>query len=168
MITRDTTIWLTADLVFACWWLASVVRVRHGVANLTTSYRWIWGIGWVLLAVHIALAFVFVHGSLAEAYRQTEIDSGFGEGIFVNFAVLLIWGVDSAWSFWDYRQYKRQSRWWAGIIQGFILFIMFNAVVIFASGAIRWIGIVGFGWLTWEYRKAPPTSPSVQSAGEGR
>jgi hypothetical protein len=152
-ITR-ATIWLaiaayvggTVIFVFKSAWDAAV--------------RLLWTIACASLIAHFASAFQFHHGwSHQAAYldtaRQTEEMFGvnWGGGLFINYLVLIVWIVDISW--WWLRgldSYRRRP--WPLMIawHGFLIFIIFNATVVFGHGIIRWLGgvaslILVFAWI---------------------
>lgn len=114
-----------------------------------------WTLGCAALIVHAGLAFHFQHGwSHAEAYadtaRQTGEATGFasGAGLYLNYALLALWAADVAW-WWrgGVGSYRRRSRAPVAAWQGFLLFMFFNAAVVFAGGAARWAGLGVFALL---------------------
>jgi hypothetical protein len=125
--------------------------------------RLFWGIGWVTMLVHTAAAFHIGHGwSHAEAFRHTEETAGVGEGIFVNYLVVLVWGVDAAWFVGFPSSYTRRPRWVGWVVHGFLAFIVFNATVIYGREFARWMGLITFTVLGWclmrRFRLSNPTA----------
>ena len=107
--------------------------------------QWVWALGFALFVCHIVAAFHLAHNwSHERAFRQTELESGFGEGIFVNYFFGLIWFSDVVWLSFCPRSYARRPSWVSGCIHGFLAFIMFNATVIFGSTAARVVGVLSF------------------------
>ena len=104
-----------------------------------------WLAGWLMLCVHIAAAFDLVHGwSHAAAFEHTERTAGVGEGVFVNYAFVLLWGLDVLWLLIGPASYARRSRWIGWPLHGFLAFVTFNATVIYGTGLARWLGVAAF------------------------
>jgi hypothetical protein len=110
--------------------------------------RLAWTAGYLAYLLHIICAFQFYHHwSHLAAYQataqQTEkvVGLAWGGGLYVNYLFTLVWGLDVCW--WWLRPQSHDNRPW-GIewaLQGFLAFIAFNATVVFAIGAIRWLGL---------------------------
>jgi hypothetical protein len=110
--------------------------------------RLCWTLAWLTYIIHVAIAFHFAHHwSHAEALRHTEEVSGVGEGIFVSHLFTLVWTADVvSWRLWP-GWYARRAAWLDWLLHGFMLFVVFNATVVFESGWIRWAGVALFAWL---------------------
>jgi tetratricopeptide (TPR) repeat protein len=137
----ETSIWLallayTATLTLQC------LRRSDRVARI------LWTLGCVACLLHVAAAFHFVHGwSHDAAIEHTARVGGFGEGIYVNHLFTLLWTADVlAWWLWP-RWHAGRSRWINIALHGFMLFVIFNAAVVFVEGPARWAGVVMFAWL---------------------
>jgi hypothetical protein len=130
---------------------AGVSFVLYVVALLMRGivpFRWpavLWTAAFAVMAVHVCLAFQFVHhwshrAAAEETARQTAEVFGlhWGAGVFANYALLAVWAVDVA-------------RWWRGqwskATQAFLAFMWFNGVVVFGHGFIRWLGVAAFAVL---------------------
>ena len=107
-----------------------------------------WTLGCAALAAHIAAALGFVHhwsqaSVYAETARQTAAVYGtyWGGGMYVNYALLAGWAADATWWWARPASFHRRSRVWTAVWQGFLLFIIFNATVVFVAGPLRWIGL---------------------------
>lgn len=109
-----------------------------------------WTAGCVSLLAHSASAFHFYHGWSHDAAhldtaRQTNEVFGldWGGGLYVNYALLAAWVIDVSW--WWLRgldSYRRRPWPLTAAWHGFLLFIFFNATVVFKSGPARWAGLV--------------------------
>jgi hypothetical protein len=120
-------------------------RAESGRGRLA---RWCWTLAWATYLVHLAMAFHFYHRwSHADAVRHTRDVSGFGEGIYVSHFFTLVWSLDVI--FWWLRpgRYAARPPWVDGLLHGFMVFIVFNATVVYESGPIRWAGLAGLGVL---------------------
>ena len=114
-----------------------------------SAARLAWTVACVSLLAHVASAFHFYHGwSEESAYRETArqtaevtgIDSG--GGIYINYAVVLFWVIDVLGWWWrGLDAYHRRSRLLVALWQSFLLFIIFNATVVFKTGPLRWAGV---------------------------
>ena len=116
------------------------------------SARLVWTLGCAVLWVHVAAAFQFIHHwSHSDALRftaeQTAAMTGIrgGAGIYLNYLFMLAWAVDCAfWWMAGLVAYRRRRRAVTLTLHAFLLFMMFNATVIFAGGLTRYIGIMVF------------------------
>lgn len=103
-----------------------------------------WALGWLLYAAHVGLAFHYFHGwSHAAAVRHVEEQSGFGPGIAFSHLFTLLWGADVAWWCAGPESYARRPRWVGIALHGYLLFVAFNATVVYETGAVRAAGIAG-------------------------
>ena len=144
-LTR-TTIWI------------SMLAYTIGCVVFATSRRWnrdwwvrlAWTTGCAALLVHFVCAFHFYHAwSHAAAYvdtaRQTAevIGSNWGGGLFINYAVAMLWMADVAWWWFAGLPAYRRRSWWITLgWHGFLIFIIFNATVVFKDGLTRWLGLL--------------------------
>ena len=93
--------------------------------------------------------------ALRETVRQTAELTGleWGGGLYINFALLIGWFLDVAWWYWGgLNSYRNRPLWITATWHGFLIFIIFNATVVFKTGPLRWIGLslclwLGFLWL---------------------
>lgn len=115
--------------------------------------RWVrlaWTIGCAALVAHFISAFQFYHSwSQSSAYYETArqtaavVGINWGGGLFINYAVAILWISDlSWWWFAGVKSYRRRPWWLTMIWHGFLIFIIFNATVIFKDGLTRWIGVL--------------------------
>lgn len=118
-------------------WLASTVRGR--------VTRWCWTIAMVAYWVHVIVAFEYYHHwSHNRAFHHVEQASGFGAGIFVSYFFTLLWTVEVLWWWIAVQSYAHRSAWIGILIHAFMLFIVFNGVVVFERGLTRWVGVAVF------------------------
>jgi len=125
---QNLTIRLTIDIALVLWFLTWM---------LPRPNRRLWTLGWVLFVGHVWAVFQFAHHwSHAAAFQHVENESGFGAGIYVNYAFgvygiydVIRWNVNGLSA--------KPSRWWLGIMA----FIAFNATVIYEDGVVRWVGL---------------------------
>ena len=145
-LTRSS-IWLT----IACYFVGSVLlALSFKKPALDRSARLVWTVGCVALGIHFIFAYQFYHqwsqtAAYEETARQTKDVVGvyWGGGVYINFALLAFWLIDAGW-WWLHGSaaYRTRSRTLIALWHGFLLFIFFNATVIFKAGALRWIGLV--------------------------
>lgn len=111
--------------------------------------RWLWTVGCLLLVVHIVAAFHYYHAwnhadAVEETARQTQqaIGRSFGGGIYFNYVFAGMWlGEVTAWWLAP-TAFERRPRWLAWLVQAFMAFMVFNAVIVFEDGATRWFGAI--------------------------
>lgn len=107
--------------------------------------RWCWTWGIACFVVHLALAFHYYHyWSHAHAVEVTRNVSGVGEGIYALYLFIALWIVDAAWWWIEPDRYAARSRRIDYWFHAFLLFIVFNGMVVFERGFIRWAGVVMF------------------------
>jgi hypothetical protein len=70
--------------------------------------------------------------------------SGFGPGIFVSYLFTLVWSIDVLWWMIQPASYSRRPAWIGRVLHAFMVFVIFNATVVYESGFIRWSGIALF------------------------
>jgi hypothetical protein len=130
-------------------------------AQWDAAARVVWTVACASLIAHFISAFQFYHGwSHAAAYRdtarQTQEVFGFdwGGGLFINYALLIAWIVDIGW-WWRSGLDSYRKRPWPLVAawHGLLIFIIFNATVVFGNGLVRWLGlaICLLLTLTWLY-----------------
>ncbi len=111
--------------------------------------RGLWTAGCVLLVAHIAAAFHYYHAwdhadAVESTARQTQqaIGRSFGGGIYFNYVFAGVWLGEVALWWLAPTAFERRPRWLAWAVQGFMAFMVFNAVIVFEEGATRWCGVV--------------------------
>ena len=103
--------------------------------------RCCWTLAWAAYLVHLAMAFHhYHHWSHADAVRHTRDVSGVGEGIYVSHAFTAVWTADVLWWWLRPTSYATRSAWIDWALHGFMVFIIFNATVVYEEGFIRWAG----------------------------
>jgi hypothetical protein len=136
-------------------WIA-ILAYAVGCAVFATSRRhdqWTrlaWTTGCAALLAHFICAFNYYHAwSHASAYTETARQTAavfrinWGGGLFINYAVALLWITDVAW--WWFAgviSYRRRPWLLTMIWHSFLIFIIFNATVVFKDGLTRWIGLL--------------------------
>jgi hypothetical protein len=141
--------------------------------------RLIWTSGLVLITVHVLAVFHYIHAwdhdraiaHTADKVAQMTADWGFepwafGEGLYFNYVFLSVWAIDVAW-WWlaGHAAYARRPWLAQFLINGFLVFIVFQATVVFGYGAYRWVGLLAppavliWGWLS---SRPGPSVPSPE------
>jgi len=115
-----------------------------------------WSIACAACLVHIGLAMHFYHDwSHAKAYahtaRQTRelIGLDWGGGVYFNYLFELIWSADVAWWWISPRSRETRPRWLVVLVHAYLLFIVFNATVVFGAGATRWMDVAALSVIAW-------------------
>lgn len=140
--TRDLLVRGSAWLSFAFYLFTLIGWTRLVEPRLL---RRLWALGWGIFAIHLALAFHLVHHwSHEAAWTATKVQAGLGTGIYFNYLVLIVWMFDMFWWWLCPAAYLSRSRLKSGLIHGFLLFMWFNATVVFAHDYLGVIGAVGF------------------------
>lgn len=134
--------------------------------------RLAWTVGCAALFVHVACAFHFYHAwGHAAAYmdtaRQTRevVGLDWGGGLYVNYAVMAGWAFDvTLWWLRGPDAYRRG--WWplTAAWHAALLFIFFNATVVFKGGPMRWVGLgvcLGLCVAWWLAARDYPTRRAV-------
>jgi hypothetical protein len=111
--------------------------------------RLAWTIGCAALVAHFLAAFKFYHAwSHASAYSETArqtaevIRINWGGGLFINYAVASLWAADVAWWWFAGLDAYRRRPWWITLTwHSLLIFIIFNATVVFKEGMTRWLGL---------------------------
>ena len=146
LLTRGT-IWLTIV----------AYTIGSGLFALPERIRWrdyatrfVWTTACLSLIAHIICAFQFYHDwSHSAAYvdtaRQTNTVVGlnWGGGLFINYTLLLLWVADLGW-WWLSGLSSYRNRPWPLLLtwHSFLIFIIFNATVVFKDGVTRWLGVL--------------------------
>jgi hypothetical protein len=143
--------WLTRGTIWV-----SIAAYTIGCVTFALSHkqdRWVriaWTTGCAALIAHFLCAFNYYHAwSQQSAYldtaRQTAavLSINWGGGLFINYAVATLWFADVAWWWLAGLNSYRRRPWWPTIIwHSFLIFIIFNATVVFKDGPTRWIGLL--------------------------
>ncbi len=126
LLGRQSTAWQRfARLAYSCGWLAFVV---HAIAAFAFFYRWSHSV------------------ALDETARQTFEATGHSSavGLYLNYLFLILWALGVGW-WWraGLTSYRLRRRWVGAALHGFLLFMAFNATVVFETGVVRWAGWLG-------------------------
>jgi hypothetical protein len=138
-----------------------VFALSRGRPDFDRWARLAWTIGCAALVAHFICAFDFYHhwsqeSAYADTARQTAevFRINWGGGLFINYAVALFWFADVVWWWFAGVGAYRRRPWFITLIwHGFLIFIIFNATVVFKDGLTRWVGLLvclslGLSWLS--------------------
>ena len=148
-ILTKITIWI-AILGYASGTVAfALSRNNHQRDSLSRIARLAWTVAMIALLAHVFCAFHFYHAwSEGVAYRETARQTNevfglnWGGGLYINYALIVGWIVDVGW--WWARgvdSYRQRPRLLTAVWHGFLIFIIFNATVVFKIGLVRWVGL---------------------------
>lgn len=171
------TLW-TVRLAVLLYVLALCLRLlATGRRQRWAAARLAWTVGCVAYLIHVACAFQFYHHwSHAAAYTATAQQTAevvgwdWGGGLYVSYVFSLVWLADVVWWWRGLERYETQPRAVAWTVQVFLAFIVFNATVVFGTGAVRWFGVAGsvlliglLGYAGWQSRRRVAGRQSTQS-----
>src|ERR1041385_2269517 len=137
----------------------SILAYTIGCVVFATSHkhpdadRWArlaWTMGCAALVAHFICAFQFYHAwSHDSAYLETARQTAavfrinWGGGLFINYAVVMLWTADVTWWwFAGLSSYRRRPWLLTQGWHGFFIFIILNATVVFKEGAARSIRLL--------------------------
>jgi hypothetical protein len=168
-LTR-VTIWITILGYAVGTALFALSRKRH---KWDSAARIAWTAACIGLLAHVTSAFHFYHDwSHNSAYRDTARQTGevfgfnWGGGLYVNYLLLVVWVVDVIW-WWlgGLEAYRRRPWLLVAAWQAFLIFIIFNGTVVFATGFVRWTGLcicLGLGFIWWRAVRGNSSRKSVE------
>jgi hypothetical protein len=167
-LTRNTVrlslAWYTVTLCLMMQLSPQDWAARTPLGRLTRCC-WSWAI--LCFLVHLAMAFHYYHGwSHANAFERTRQISGVGEGIYTSYLFTWLWLLDAVW-WWTWpSSYAERSRWIDRTLHAFMLFIVFNGMIVYETGPIRWAGVLLFLLLpaVWIRRATARTALGAESA----
>lgn len=146
-MTMDALLYGTIWLSVVAWAGAEVLK--RVSPERPDAARILWTGGALLLAIHVAIAFHSRHAwshdaAYAATAAQSEAFTGLaaGWGLYLNYALALLWLVDAAWWWAEAAAYARRSRTVDRAIFAFFVFMMVNGAVVFATSRMRWLGVV--------------------------
>ncbi len=161
---HDQGEWLTRNTVrvsLAWYALALVLMMRLEPADWRVETprgrvaRWCWTLAIGSFLVHLAVAFHYYdHWSHAHAVERTRQVSGWGEGIYVSHLFTLLWVADGLWWWLRPAAYARRPIIVDRALHTFILLIVFNGMVVYETGLIRYAGLALFALLALRWCQA--------------
>ena len=167
-LTRST-VWISiAAYTIGC----VVFAISRSRVDFDRWSRLAWTIACSALIAHFIFAFHFYHAwSHAAAYADTARQTAevfaidWGGGLFINYAVAGFWIADVAsWWFGGVSSYRRRPWSLTLIWHALLIFVIFNATVVFEHGFARIIGVIVssilcLSWV-WIHRQRS-ASPSI-------
>jgi hypothetical protein len=145
-LTRST-VWMSIlAYTIGCVVFATALRQP----DLDRWARLAWTIACAALVAHFICAFQFYHAwSHDSAYLETARQTAavfrinWGGGLFINYAVVMLWTADVAWWWFAGVSSYRRRPWLLTLLwHGFLIFIILNATVVFKDGLTRWLGLL--------------------------
>lgn len=149
---QHVMVFLSAWIAATLWYVGAWLLLANRNASSPGAGRLWWTTGCVFALLHVAVAMHAAHGwSHRAAYRHTEEVGGFGWGVYVNYAFVVVWLADVLWQWVFPAAYMQRSRFVGLAVHGFLAFIVFNATIVFARGAAsRTVALAGFAAMAWE------------------
>jgi hypothetical protein len=160
MLTRNTVrlslAWYTAALLLM---MRLTPRDWKAATRLGALARWCWTWALATFLVHLVMAFHYYHHwSHAHAFERTRQISGVGEGLYISYLFTALWTADVLFWWLSPAGYAARPAWVDRALHCFMLFVVFNSMVVFEAGLIRWAGLAMFAvlgitwWMLWPYR----------------
>jgi len=151
---------ITAALAFVAWFAALSLKPRPGAKVSDRGVARIWLAGSLIMLAHTGLAFHFYHGwshaaAVVDTARQTRELTGlnWGGGVWLNYLFAAVWLGDALWGLASPASHTRRPRWLAVTTHAFLMFIWFNATVVFGSWLMRLVGIAVFVTLAVQFKR---------------
>ena len=122
-------------------WCAATRLGQVGCAGVGPGASFAFGFTWAWRFISITVGRTPMPSSIrAQA-------SGIGEGIYVSYLFTWLWTADMIWWWVSSESYAARSAWIDRVLHSFMLFIVFNGMVVYESGLIRWVGLAMFAGL---------------------
>jgi hypothetical protein len=147
---HELTHW-TIRVSLAAYLASATLRLwRPRATQAMAVARWAWMLAALGSLAHLVCAMHFYHGwSHSEAYEHTArrtqelVGWDWGGGLYFNHGFALLWLGDAAWWWLAPRSYLARPPALNLALQAFLVFMIFNATVVFGRGPIRWCGAAG-------------------------
>lgn len=111
---------------------AAMIGWYAGILSLVLRSRFapaLWALGCFYLWLHVAIVFHLKHSwSHHNAYEHTREVSGVGSGVYVNYAIMLVWLIDAVWLL-----VADRPKIWRIAVHAFLVFMVFNGMVTYGS-----------------------------------
>lgn len=142
-----TTRW-TVRIALLCYALVLAGILRGDLESRRGGIllRYVWSFGCVTMLIHVACAFHFFHHwSQRDAYDHTAqttndvVGMNWGGGIYLNYLFTAIWAADASYWWYGLEGYRLRARALTIALHSFFVFMIFNATVVFETGATRWV-----------------------------
>jgi positive regulator of sigma E activity len=149
----DSTILVrsTAWVSFLCYMLTLIgcLTLKPGIRK-QQLLRLVYTFGCAVFLIHVALAFHYVHAwSHQAAWEATALQGGYGDGIYLNYLMMAVWLMDVIGWWIKPDRYTQRSAWMIIPLHCFMLFMWFNATVVFAHDYLFIVGTTVFLILYW-------------------
>ena len=139
----------TVRLALALYALSLILHwSARGRRSRLAAARWAWSAGCLAFLLHVFCAFQFYHHwSHADAHAVTArrtaevVGWNWGGGLYANYIFALVWLADAVNWWRGLEHYENRPRILTGSVRGFLAFMIFNATVVFAEGAVRWLSL---------------------------
>jgi hypothetical protein len=138
------------------------------------SARLTWTIACLLYLAHVACAFNFYHHwSHSAAYEDTSrrtaelLGMHWGGGIYFNYIFTVVWMTDVIWWWRGLALYRSRPRWIHTSVHTFFAFMFFNATVVFATGSVRWLGLIATAGLVFVWWQSGSRNAGRASSDRG-
>jgi hypothetical protein len=135
---------LFARLAVLCY----LARFPLEAAKRTLLAKIVWTAGAALLAIHVVVAILLVHGgshaaAVAATAQRTRavfgVDAGYG--VWFNYACVAIWGVDALRLWLGGKNFLARRDAWFWFVQTYLAFMIFFGAVVF--GSLWWLLPIG-------------------------
>jgi hypothetical protein len=153
-------------------WTIRACLILYAICLIALMFRrraaakWLYVMAALLYLAHVAAAFHYVHGwshgrAHAHVARVTYEYIGWasGFGLYFNYLLAAVWTADATHWLWVGDERRGRRRRWIGFaIHGFLLFLAFNATVVFAPMRTRVAGTIAFAALAaaaWVAKRRP-------------
>jgi hypothetical protein len=128
-------------------------------------------VGCIALVLHAASALDYYHhwsqqSAYLETARQTKEIFGldWGGGLWINYGFIAAWIIDTIWWWRGLPAFRRRPRSLVVAWHAVFLFMVFNATVVFKTGVLRGLGLVGcLGLLVLLIRSVLASSSRAES-----
>ncbi len=86
----------------------------------------------------------FDHWSHAASLERTRAASGVAAGVYVSYMFVLLWAADVTYWWCAPQRYAARGVTFDRLLHGFMLLMVFNGMIVFESGPIRYAGVALF------------------------
>ena len=140
-------LWITwtIRLCLVAYALALAGWIRAEARPVGAAVRCAWTAACALLIVHVLCAFHLEHDWSHElaviATRRDTLETvgvDWGGGVWINYALLLVWSADVAWWWISPESYHRRHALLTISVHVFIAFMALNGAALFETGFVRY------------------------------
>ena len=141
---------VSADVALLAFLIAWLLRVYPNDRHQNRVEPWAYGLGGVLMVVHVLIAYGMFHhwshaSALAHTAQQTErvVGWSFGGGLYFNFVFVLVYLTDIVWRNRCGGWKNRRPHWLAVGVDLFLWFIVAMSTIVFETGVVRMVAVAG-------------------------